>query len=517
MKKYPSHLVSIGLVSAIAMSTPWTASAESSVGNGGDAVVCYRPGAAQGDIANIVSVELLDFYEGRVQRGLIPNLGDPQGPINTKIAQALAPLKKLSPSRYNDYANWAATFNAEMIAIPNAQLVDVKDSDHVVLPRDCFIEQIALQINPRFAQDKRYTLNKDLWDRMDQNNRAGLILHEVIYRETKANQSNSIGARYMNQLLVSGEVRSLDFKQFATIAEQVGYIYIEFNGSFWSPKGLSFYPTGKVQLAYAVDCRDFNFRKQVCPFATIYTVLGNKTLLHQSNKPYEFFANGNLRSIPDGFRSDYSKLTVFGQEIQIQEASFYESGRLRTLAAHSDSRSEIRLLSPVTQGQAIVKVIGRASFFENGFISELTGDYEIEIKTNFGLNRHIWDKSTTDAIRFYPNGNLQSFYSVVNWDGFTSPEIPQKRPPLVLFGQIQMYENGELLSAEAESKKIQLNSGRELWITDLIEFHPTGEIKKTRTRIEVELTLATGGKQIVPANSEISLDRQGNLVSSRPF
>lgn len=81
---------------------------------------------------------------------------------------------------------------------------DIQDSLVRVFPRGCKIEQIAIQKEPAFPEDKRFTVSKDLWDLLDEDNKAGLVLHEIIYREALLyGHEDSVNARYVNSIWTS--------------------------------------------------------------------------------------------------------------------------------------------------------------------------------------------------------------------------------------------------------------------------------------------------------------------------
>src|SRR5205085_1885391 len=69
-----------------------------------------------------------------------------------------------------------------------------------------------------------YTINKDLWDRMNTNNRAGLILHEIIYKEAlRDGQHDSVKARYFNAYLSSTKMASFTPQQYSAFLVRVGF------------------------------------------------------------------------------------------------------------------------------------------------------------------------------------------------------------------------------------------------------------------------------------------------------
>ncbi|MGE3760578.1 MAG: hypothetical protein AB7H97_22630, partial [Pseudobdellovibrionaceae bacterium] len=179
------------------------------VGNGGDAVVC------RDSSQDIVSSELLDFYEGRVMRGMVFDL-DHAGPSYLeKVKFVLNRLKAFAPERANKYSTWLNTFPQESQFLKQVELVDVPDSAHIIFPRNCKVEQLVIQRIPERLSDKRYLINGDLWDLLDENGKAGTVLHELIYREfLELGEVNSISTRYFNALICSTEftlLSSIDY------------------------------------------------------------------------------------------------------------------------------------------------------------------------------------------------------------------------------------------------------------------------------------------------------------------
>jgi hypothetical protein len=70
-------------------------------------------------------------------------------------------------------------------------------------PTGCRREQIVIASEPHLAQ-KRYTVRKEYFEHPNFSNldRAGLILHELLYRLTSSNGAKtSQGARYINAVL----------------------------------------------------------------------------------------------------------------------------------------------------------------------------------------------------------------------------------------------------------------------------------------------------------------------------
>jgi hypothetical protein len=214
------------------------------VGNGGDAVVCRDAGG------NITSAELLDFYEARVLRGIDRDLGDPSLSVDAKTGIVVKRLAPLSPVRVDVYTMWLKAFMDNAQFLSGVQLVEVPDSDHLAFPKDCKVEQLAIQKEPEFPEDKRYTVNKDIWDRLDNDSRAGLMLHEIIYREAiAAGAKDSVGARYLNSRLCSHEADTFTMSTFVDILVEAGFLETDFDGREYlvRPDRPMFWDDGKLQ------------------------------------------------------------------------------------------------------------------------------------------------------------------------------------------------------------------------------------------------------------------------------
>lgn len=183
------------------------------VGNGGKGVVCR-------DKQNqIKSVQLLDFYEASVLgRGMPRYSGKDYSEMATN---AIDRLKTIDPQKFILYrSEWMGFENNR--AFIRAPIIETPDSDHIIAPPPgCTIEQLAIQITPAFPQDRRYNINEMLWQKMSETNRAGLILHEIIFREAIARgHKNSIAVRYLNAVIASGEIARLSAVEYGNMIHE---------------------------------------------------------------------------------------------------------------------------------------------------------------------------------------------------------------------------------------------------------------------------------------------------------
>ena len=282
----------------------------SEAGNGGNTVVC-RDSAGK-----VLTVELLDFYEARVMRGINRDLGDSTLGAAEKIELALKRLDPLSPLRANDYRKQALEFDSNALYLPGIQLVPVPDSFHVAFPDGCAVEQAAVRKTPVFPEDRLYTINKDLWDRMDGDSRAGLVLHEIIYRELAADVS--VGARYFNSYLTSRKLEAMTRGDFIKLIREVGFSQTDIDGREYHVNGnLSLYPDGAVRAGELVE------------FAT-FQVQGKELLLSDyiTLYPNGLLRSGNVLRVPSFIVG--GKTYAAGGEI-----SFFENGDVQSMEVFS--------------------------------------------------------------------------------------------------------------------------------------------------------------------------------------
>lgn len=186
------------------------------VGNGGDAIVCRGP---KGEI---LSVEFFDLYEARTLRKIKPSWKDETASVEAKVLTALERIGTFSPKRSETYFSYFGSFLTDTRFLRGVRLEDIADSEHIFVPADCAIEQAAIQAKIRFEEDPRYVINEDLWQMMDTDSRASLILHEIIYREAiLAGHKNSISVRYYNSLILSDRISQMSEIQYKQVMERI--------------------------------------------------------------------------------------------------------------------------------------------------------------------------------------------------------------------------------------------------------------------------------------------------------
>jgi len=168
------------------------------VGNGGDATVC------RDSEGKIETAELLDYYEARVNFGWNIKESGSRDQILQRFLERIAKINSYHKSKYQERTH---QFFSESNFLKNVDLVDIPDSNHTTFPRGCKVEQLVIQKSDLLQGEKRYTINKDIWDHLDNVSQAGTIIHEIIYREKLG--SNSRYVRFFNGKVAANNLKNL--------------------------------------------------------------------------------------------------------------------------------------------------------------------------------------------------------------------------------------------------------------------------------------------------------------------
>lgn len=198
-------------------------------GNGGDAVVCRD---SRGEI---ISAELLDYYEGKNLRGLKyqAEVSDVRKFTEDKVNLIKVHDPKLGEALQevvNSLVDASEKFGGlreqriEEILFTSAELENIQDSEHLTFPRGCGVEQLAIRVDKKYPEDPAFIIQKDIWKKLPQIDKAGLILHEAIYKYyvDTYDEINSRNARYYNQMTSSLGMEEFNFTRYVTFANKAG-------------------------------------------------------------------------------------------------------------------------------------------------------------------------------------------------------------------------------------------------------------------------------------------------------
>ncbi|MGE3759628.1 MAG: hypothetical protein AB7H97_17815, partial [Pseudobdellovibrionaceae bacterium] len=236
---------------------------------------------------NIKSVELLDYFEARTLRGIVVNVGDAGESYQRIVEIILERIAVRNPSRAALYRSWYSTFHSETMFLPAFRFDDVPDSRHIGRPEGCEVEQLAVQAEPRFAQDRRYNVSTTLWDHLSEEGKAGLVIHELIYRELIAEGAvDSITVRYLNSLYAADMVKNLNAVAYYELMKSLSFSTIDIAGVRTELSSVEYYEdgSGKTTILCCDLKTELNFKGQ-----KIALVPGSVFEWHPNGTPKRFF------------------------------------------------------------------------------------------------------------------------------------------------------------------------------------------------------------------------------------
>jgi hypothetical protein len=186
-------------------------------GNGGYGVVC------KDSQKNILSVRVLDFYEAQVMRNILFSMGDPTLPATEKVKLVFKRLERLDYQRAVRYQQTADAFFDNALFLKGVILPATNDFLYAPVPANCEMGLIAYQKKPEFPEDRLYTISQDYWDKLDEDNKAGLMLHEIVLTDALARgQTDSVNTRYYVSVISSGRMDTMDVTKYDNLLSITG-------------------------------------------------------------------------------------------------------------------------------------------------------------------------------------------------------------------------------------------------------------------------------------------------------
>lgn len=456
MSEFMKSLV-LSLVLVVGSMAPAAMAAESGndVGNGGDVVICRDAGG------RIRSIELLDYFEARTRWGMSVTLGTPGSAFEENVHTLISRLAIRNPDQERMLRMWWDSFMKESMFLPGVQLVDVPDSAHVAIPAGCAIEQVAIQSPPRFERDKRYTINKDLWDAMDNVNRAGLVFHELIYRHgIEAELRNSIPVRYYNALVASDQILNGTDRELGNVIWHLKFETMVARGLRVKMNGQTvFHQNGAIKDADLAEPLSYPYG------GTLFKV--HRMSWHDSGKvagidvqkaplnipgfnakgvdALRFYENGALESVSktNEYRNEGSVLRWQGKDIEVNgSVNFFPNGLVKSFYRrwyHSPTAiqvngTELSLLSDV-----------RIEVYESGMVKgveQFSNDNSQQAMFSTPSGATVECSLRNDvAWKFWENGSVQECFGIVSLRGaFESPGFQFNR----IEGQVALNFDGSL-------------------------------------------------------------------------
>ena len=226
---------SIIVILALITAAQNVAAGGNELGNGGNMIYCSQQPSQS---------KFYDSYEAATRYSLIPQFS--ASPIDCSLingtevclkkavavaTQILTRLASNDVELSKKLTSYISLFEQESKFIRDAEFVRVDDIGISYYPKHCEIHQLVIQHVPmnHAPEDKYYLISADYWTKLNSNEQASALLHEVIYRyaleSSKWKITNSQKVRYFNALLLSGKIATLSNDDYDVVKRNTFVAY----------------------------------------------------------------------------------------------------------------------------------------------------------------------------------------------------------------------------------------------------------------------------------------------------
>lgn len=179
-------------------------------GNGGFVLSC-------GDQPLMV----LDVYEAQRRYFYTVKHSEKEDVIE-KAEEIISRLSKIDPVRARLYTDWLKNFYQESQILTDTEFMETPDLGLVKKPKECTLEQVIFQRDSSRLNSARYIINEKLWSRLDADNKAALIIHELIYRDYLSGmslESTSERIRLFNAIILGDKLQTVNLQDYLRILQ----------------------------------------------------------------------------------------------------------------------------------------------------------------------------------------------------------------------------------------------------------------------------------------------------------
>jgi hypothetical protein len=441
-------------------------------GNGGTVMICPD---------HIVSY---DIYEGKVLRHLTPQMGPANLSYEQKVETVLSRIPESNAGLREILQDFYREFQKRSV-FGDFDLIPVNDGGQLVIEPGCEIHQAAVQKSPATDKDARYFLDQKIWSRLDNDSKAALVLHEIVYRMTiSQGQTTSTGARSLNSYLMDPRVLANEPCLYISLLENLQLSTLDFIriGNLTVVDSLSkITPTCAIQEAVVAD----GFLK------VLGQIIYPATSASAANQPAVVYSeDGYLQRLLIGHEQI---LTVKGVTYHLAlndqglgELTFDDQGRLQ--------RALVKDIDTVIQGQHIQMKAGVLIFDSVGTPIGVSN-------VNHGFGTVI------DGITFKDVRQVDQFQGQLRlW----APEeilLQTNEGPLKMAGLFLFQRNELLETSLTEPTALKVGC---LAAPTNIHFYPGHKIRQFVAAQACRLPTSQGASREVQANEIVILDEAGN-------
>ena len=135
--------------------------------------------------------------------------------------------------RYEIYSNYLDEFDSETLYLNNAHLPEIPDNGPLELPgSDCKLVQLVQQLPEKLLLSQkgrssgkgRYNIDEVHWNRLSPLHQAGVIVHEIVYREVlEYGITTSPRIRYFTGELFSKKFEKINHQIYTDLIGEIRF------------------------------------------------------------------------------------------------------------------------------------------------------------------------------------------------------------------------------------------------------------------------------------------------------
>jgi hypothetical protein len=177
------------------------------------------------DAQSNLTVILQDYFEAQQATTLKIDMGPDGSDYAAKIRYVTDRLKKLDPVFARLIQDRADRFISETAFLDRSEIPDIYDKGPYLEPKKCSLVQVGANKVDPLPAEKKYLIDADLWKLADEQTKAGLVLHEVIYAAVREfGIKTSATTRYFNALISSTTITEFNNSQYIKLLTKMNWI-----------------------------------------------------------------------------------------------------------------------------------------------------------------------------------------------------------------------------------------------------------------------------------------------------
>lgn len=167
----------------------------------------------------VTKYQFLDFFEAEQKTKKMVYIDIPASADEYETASAaIERIRRFSPALASEWQQTVQDFKfSEMTFVKNAKIKDIDDAEMIIDDiENCEVLQAAVQVKEPARNEFRLFVSEALWKGMDTKTRAGLLVHEAIYKTAmQQGHTKSVDFRRITALLFNKELDHMSDIQLA--------------------------------------------------------------------------------------------------------------------------------------------------------------------------------------------------------------------------------------------------------------------------------------------------------------